>query len=154
MSPSTSDDWRRRDFLTRSALAGVASLFSVTPEPVAAEPPPETTRIKLRDVPAACLVPQYIAEEMLKAEGFTDVRFVKLADPGYQTYRRPSLPYRRPSLPARSISSRMTCWPGCWSWTVTRRRSSSLAVCTLAATNCSAPALSTRFSISRASGSL
>jgi hypothetical protein len=37
MSRWTADDWRRREFLTRSALAGAAGLLGVAAEPVAAD---------------------------------------------------------------------------------------------------------------------
>jgi NitT/TauT family transport system substrate-binding protein len=71
-----SDDWRRRDFLTRSALAGAAGLPGVSPEPVAAEPPPETPRIKILNAPAACIAPQFVAEDLLRGEGFTELQYV------------------------------------------------------------------------------
>lgn len=67
---------RRREFLTRTAL-GATGILGAWPNRADAEPPPETTTIALRDMPFACLAPQYFAEEMLKVEGFTDVRFVK-----------------------------------------------------------------------------
>src|SRR5262245_14413470 len=81
MSTSRSDDWRRRDFLTRSALAGAAGLLGVTPALVAAEPPPETTRIRLASTPAVCFAPQFVAKDLLRTEGFTDVQYVR-ADGG------------------------------------------------------------------------
>jgi len=77
MSTTTSDDWRRRDFLTRSALAGAAGLLGVTPELASAEPPPETTTIRWLRSPAICVAPYYVAEELLPSEGFTDVRYVQ-----------------------------------------------------------------------------
>jgi NitT/TauT family transport system substrate-binding protein len=43
----------------------------------AAEPPPETTRIRIQDAPITCFAPLYVAEALLKAEGFTDVQYVK-----------------------------------------------------------------------------
>src|SRR5215475_8732597 len=78
MNTSTSDDWRRREFLTRSTLAGAAGLLGVSPEPVAAEPPPETTTIRLVTT-GICEAPQLIAEELMKAEGFTEVQHKKAA---------------------------------------------------------------------------
>ena len=42
---------------------------------VAVEPPPETTRVRLGAVPSICLSPQYVAEDLLRAEGFTDIRY-------------------------------------------------------------------------------
>jgi NitT/TauT family transport system substrate-binding protein len=76
MSTSTSDDWGRRDFLKRSTLAGAAGLLGLTPQQVAAEPPPETTRIRLSVLPSVCLAPQYVAEALLRAEGFSEVQYV------------------------------------------------------------------------------
>jgi NitT/TauT family transport system substrate-binding protein len=71
------EGWSRREFLGLT-LAGTAGLLGLKPEPRAAEPPPETTRIRLHRNPAICIAPQYIAEELLKAEGFTEVRYVTL----------------------------------------------------------------------------
>src|SRR3954469_21540703 len=42
----------------------------------AAEPPPETTRIRLVKV-GLCVAPQYVAEELLRTEGFTDVKYIE-----------------------------------------------------------------------------
>src|SRR3989454_10096174 len=67
----------RREFLNGMTLAGTAAFWGVRPPPVAAEPPPETTRIKLAKIRGICIAPQYIAEELLRAEGFTDVRYVE-----------------------------------------------------------------------------
>jgi NitT/TauT family transport system substrate-binding protein len=58
-------------------LAGTAGLLGMHPRPVAAEPPPETTRIRLARVPAICVAPEYVAEELLYGEGFTEVQYVK-----------------------------------------------------------------------------
>ncbi len=69
--------WSRRRFLDRLALAGTAGLLGVQPEFAAAEAPPETTRIRIVRSPAICFAPLYVAEELLRAEGFTDVQYVK-----------------------------------------------------------------------------
>ena len=45
----------------------------------AAEPPPETTKIRLVQNPAICLAPQYLAEELLRLEGFSQVEYVPQA---------------------------------------------------------------------------
>src|SRR5262245_35772844 len=76
MSTPIIDDWRRRDFLTRSALAGAASLLGVAPAPLAAEPPLDTTSVRFEWAGGACTAPKYVAEELLRAEGFTDVQYV------------------------------------------------------------------------------
>jgi NitT/TauT family transport system substrate-binding protein len=44
--------------------------------PASAEPPPETKKIRLVKVPAICLAPQYLAEELLRLEGFSEVEYV------------------------------------------------------------------------------
>lgn len=68
----------RRKFARDLALAGAASALGYGRELFAAEPPPETTRIRLVRESSICLAPLYIAEELLKAEGFSDVQYVPL----------------------------------------------------------------------------
>jgi NitT/TauT family transport system substrate-binding protein len=65
----------RRGFVATLSSAGVAGLVG-TAGPVAAEPPPETTTIRLEKQAGICIAPQYAAEELLHAEGFTDVRYL------------------------------------------------------------------------------
>jgi len=70
--------WDRRRFVGgAAALAGSAALFGYGPRPVGAEPPPETTRLRLVQIPSICQAPQYVAEQLLQAEGFTDVQYLK-----------------------------------------------------------------------------
>src|SRR5262245_4742818 len=65
----------RRQFTGSVALAGAAGLLRV-PQ-VAAEGTPENTTVRLVKVPGAiCLAPQSLSEGLLRAEGFTDVRYV------------------------------------------------------------------------------
>lgn len=72
-------NWDRREFVKgMAALAGSAGLLGYDMKPSSAEPPPETTRLRLVAVPAICLAPQYVADTFLKAEGFTDIKYVKL----------------------------------------------------------------------------
>jgi NitT/TauT family transport system substrate-binding protein len=68
----------RRSFLRGVTLAGTAGLLARRPRPAAAQPALETTRIRIARVPAICLAAQYVAEELLHAEGFTDVQYVKM----------------------------------------------------------------------------
>ena len=65
----------RRRFLAGLSAAGAASLVGVQ-QSLAAEPPPETTSVRLAKIKGICIAPQYVAEELLHAEGFTDVRYV------------------------------------------------------------------------------
>jgi NitT/TauT family transport system substrate-binding protein len=43
-----------------------------------AEPAPEIKTIRFVDVPAICLAPMYVAEELLRAEGFSEIEYVKM----------------------------------------------------------------------------
>ena len=85
------DGWSRREFLGLT-LAGTAGLLGLKPEPLAAEPPPETTTLRLVQVATLCVAPQYVAEELLRGEGFTEVQYVKRE--GTTGSRRPSPPER------------------------------------------------------------
>src|SRR5262249_13728610 len=42
------------------------------------EGPPETTSIRLSKNSSICVAPQFVADELLRAEGFTDIRFVEV----------------------------------------------------------------------------
>src|SRR5215472_11301335 len=70
----------RRRFLGSTALAGIACMSSTLRAP-AAEPSLETTTIKLPRAPAICTMPQMITEQLLQAEGFTDIRFIAESPP-------------------------------------------------------------------------
>jgi NitT/TauT family transport system substrate-binding protein len=65
----------RRRIVTGLAAAAAAGLIG-TPQGAATEPPLETTTLRLGRIPASCDAPIYSADELLRAEGFTDVRFV------------------------------------------------------------------------------
>jgi NitT/TauT family transport system substrate-binding protein len=49
------------------------------PQALAAEGALETTTVRLAKNPGICIALQYVAEELLRAEGFTDVRYVEEA---------------------------------------------------------------------------
>jgi NitT/TauT family transport system substrate-binding protein len=67
----------RRDFLTTLSAAGAASVLRARAS-FGDEGPPETTTVRLpRFFPAACEIPEYVAQELLRAEGLTDVRYVE-----------------------------------------------------------------------------
>jgi ABC-type nitrate/sulfonate/bicarbonate transport system substrate-binding protein len=65
--------WNRRDCIQAAGAACFAAALSAR----AAEPPPETTRIRIPDTPVTCFAPLYVAEALLKAEGFSEVEYVK-----------------------------------------------------------------------------
>jgi NitT/TauT family transport system substrate-binding protein len=66
----------RRRFLTTLSLAGAAGLIG-RQRAFAAEGALETTTVRLQKSAAICIAPQYVAEELLRAEGFTDIRYVE-----------------------------------------------------------------------------
>jgi NitT/TauT family transport system substrate-binding protein len=74
--------WSRRQFLPGLTLAGTAGLLGLQARPVAAEPPPQTTKLRLYHSPSICVAPQYIVGELLKAGGFTDIEYVKMTVAG------------------------------------------------------------------------
>ena len=70
----------RRQFLQGVAglglsAAGLALLDACGSKPATGEEPLETTTIRLtQSLPSVCLVPQYLAEELLQREGFTNIQ--------------------------------------------------------------------------------
>src|SRR5215831_9339813 len=65
----------RRRFLAGLSLAGAAGLLSPW-RASAAEPDLETTSVRLAKNPVICFAPQYVCEDLLHMEGFTDIRYV------------------------------------------------------------------------------
>jgi NitT/TauT family transport system substrate-binding protein len=68
----------RRRFLIGLSLSGVAGIIAA-PRSAHAEPPPETTSVRLPQWigEGYCWAAPYIAGELLRAEGLTDVRYVQ-----------------------------------------------------------------------------
>jgi NitT/TauT family transport system substrate-binding protein len=74
----------RRRFLTDVALTGAAGLgvagvagLGSDRKSLAAEPPPETTKLRLIEQPVTCFAPVWVAgKELLHDEGFTDVQYL------------------------------------------------------------------------------
>jgi NitT/TauT family transport system substrate-binding protein len=75
----------RRSFVTNTAVVGAAGLGALGAvssggggKSFAAEPPPETTTIRLVNWRGlVCTAPQWVAEELLRVEGFTDIRYIE-----------------------------------------------------------------------------
>src|SRR5689334_11745518 len=65
----------RRSFLSTTAAAAAAGLLSPQ-RGWADEPALETTTVRFGKFPAICFAPQYVCEALLRADGFTDVRYV------------------------------------------------------------------------------
>jgi len=76
MSDKSGNGFSRRRFTAKTSALGAASLLGLH-GPAAAEPPPETRSIRLVRNVAICLAPQYLAEDLLRLEGFTDVEYVE-----------------------------------------------------------------------------
>ncbi|MEA2945735.1 MAG: NitT/TauT family transport system substrate-binding protein [Alphaproteobacteria bacterium] len=77
----------RRRFLATLSSAGAAGLIGSSDslaqglaQELSQESPPETTTIRLTKIPGICIAPQYVAGELLKSEGFTDVQYVDVAN--------------------------------------------------------------------------
>jgi NitT/TauT family transport system substrate-binding protein len=79
MSNRRSDDWTRRKLVRTAALAGTGFLAGLRCDSLAAEPTLETTTLRLVQTAGTCFAPQYLAEELLRAEGFSDVQYVTTA---------------------------------------------------------------------------
>jgi NitT/TauT family transport system substrate-binding protein len=71
-----SNELGRRRFLAGAVAFGATSLLGPS-RSAAADPPPETKRIRLVHAPAICLAPQYLAEDLLHLEGFQEVQYVE-----------------------------------------------------------------------------
>jgi NitT/TauT family transport system substrate-binding protein len=75
----------RRDFLTTVSAAGAVGVIGGHVS-VADEGPPETTTIRLSQDPSICPAPAYVADDLLRAEGFTEIRYV--TTPGLEPIAR------------------------------------------------------------------
>jgi NitT/TauT family transport system substrate-binding protein len=78
MRAQQAEGWTRRRFIGGLTVAGAAGLLGLHARPVAAEPPPEVTTLRLTAQRGGiCIAPKYVAEELLQVEGFTDIRYVE-----------------------------------------------------------------------------
>ena len=70
----------------RRVLRAIAAMSAVTLPArrlLAAEPAPEITTVRFGKIPVICFAPQYVCEELLRAEGFTDIRYVNAEPVNY-----------------------------------------------------------------------
>ena len=80
MSNQGSERWSRREFLNTVTLAGAGTFLGWRSESIAAEPPPETDKIRVIEPPEVCAgTTLIVAQELLKSEGFTQLQAVKVA---------------------------------------------------------------------------
>jgi NitT/TauT family transport system substrate-binding protein len=68
---------RRRELLRGVGAAAAVAALAGRSRTADAEAPPETTRLALLQTASMCQAPQYVAEDLLRGEGFTDVRYIK-----------------------------------------------------------------------------
>src|SRR6266403_63790 len=70
---------RRELLLAGCCAASTALVWSVATRLRAegANPPPETTTVRLAKNPVICIAPQYVVSDLLSAEGFTNVVYVQ-----------------------------------------------------------------------------
>jgi NitT/TauT family transport system substrate-binding protein len=65
----------RRRFLAGLSVAGASGLLRAPAK--AGEERLETTSVRFMRTPSICHAPEFVAEELLRAEGFTDIRYVE-----------------------------------------------------------------------------
>jgi NitT/TauT family transport system substrate-binding protein len=80
---------RRREFLRDAALAGTAGALGLRPRVASAEPPPETMRLRIPLIPSICVAPVYVAEDLLRGEGFSDIQWVSGGPTGLANFGVP-----------------------------------------------------------------
>jgi NitT/TauT family transport system substrate-binding protein len=67
----------RRRFVSGLVAGATGSLPPLGPGSASAEPPPETRRIRLIRIPSICRAPQYVADDLLRGQGFTDIEYIR-----------------------------------------------------------------------------
>jgi NitT/TauT family transport system substrate-binding protein len=84
----------RRRFLGQLGMAGIAGIggsvgLGGERRTFAAEQPPEVTAITIEKIASTCPAPAYVAEGLLRAEGFTDVHYrTRESDPVTEVARK------------------------------------------------------------------
>jgi NitT/TauT family transport system substrate-binding protein len=66
----------RRRFLATLTATAAAGLIG-GPNSKAQDGPLETTTVRIAKIAGICVAPTYVADELLRAEGFTDIRYVE-----------------------------------------------------------------------------
>jgi NitT/TauT family transport system substrate-binding protein len=67
----------RRRLLAMLSSAATACVMG-GPRALGQEQPPETSSLRLAKIPGICVAPQYVAEELLRSEGFTSIQYVEM----------------------------------------------------------------------------
>jgi ABC-type nitrate/sulfonate/bicarbonate transport system substrate-binding protein len=106
----------RRQFLTGLSWACTSGLFGAS-SALAAEGPLETTTVRIANRHSLCNAPQHVAEELLRGEGFTEIRYIDTGGPvTAEAIARGKVDF---SMATHRIGSPHTmpadpsfCWPG------------------------------------------
>ena len=72
----------RREFMRFATLAGAAGTLGVGRDAHSAEAAPETRRLRIAQISNTCYAPQYLAEDLLRAEGFSELRYLRAESSG------------------------------------------------------------------------
>ena len=67
----------RRRFVTALTMAGASGALGLETRSARADVSPETTKIRLIRIPGICIAPQYVAADLLRTEGFTEVSYIE-----------------------------------------------------------------------------
>ena len=70
----------RRQFLAGLSVTSAVGLIGAR-RTLAAEAALETTSVRITKNQGICYAPEYVAEELLRDEGFTDIRYVDVPPP-------------------------------------------------------------------------
>jgi NitT/TauT family transport system substrate-binding protein len=110
----------RRDFLASASLAAAAGVLGARGS-LADDGPLETATVRIVRQVGSCIAPQYVAEELLRADGFADVRFVEgqptakwvgLGKADFSLSMAPSILFQQEAgLPVMALAG---VHPGCW----------------------------------------
>ena len=77
----------RRHFLAGVAGRQARARLDSSRHAIDAESPPETTSLRISHSPSLCAAPQFVAEDLLRGEGFSSITYVKSADAGPAQWR-------------------------------------------------------------------
>jgi NitT/TauT family transport system substrate-binding protein len=110
----------RRQLLTSMTAAGTAALLGPQ-KSLADQAPPETSTVRICRQTGTCTATQYLAEDLLRADGFTEVHFeggapcaktVGLGEVDFGLAMAPSILFQRQAgLPVTALAG---VHPGCW----------------------------------------
>jgi NitT/TauT family transport system substrate-binding protein len=104
MGKEQSKKLSRREFIGKMAIGGAAAYYGLNHGiSFAAEPPPETNRLRLRVWRPACWAPFHVAEPLLREEGFTDIQYVSGPGTKYVKMLKDGAVDLSPSFSARDM---------------------------------------------------